>query len=87
MAGNGADSGAKNATSDARRAEVSSERQAITNEFLSSASQLLLLLEGQLNTLREADRPDVEPIIDACERAVDEVRGQLGLLRTAAGDR
>jgi hypothetical protein len=87
MAGNGPDSGSKNAAPDAPGAEVGSERQAITNEFLSSASQLLLLLEGQLDALRRADRPDVEPIIDACERAVDEVRGQLGLLRTAAGDR
>jgi len=81
MAGNGSNSGELSTAPSAAASAVTAEQRAFTAEFLNSASQLLMFLEAQLDALRQTDRPDVEPIIDACDGAVHDVRIHLRSMR------
>jgi hypothetical protein len=81
MAGNCSDSGEPKAVTGVAAPTMTAERRAFTVDFLNSASQLLMFLEAQLDELRQADRPDVEPIIDACDGAVHDVRIHLRSMR------
>jgi hypothetical protein len=83
MARDGSNAGELNAAPGAAAPAVTAEQRAFTADFLNSASQLLMFLEAQLDALRQADRPDVAPIIDACDGAVHDVRIHLRSMRNS----
>lgn len=65
------------------RLTASDERRRIARDLHDSSSQLLIVLQSKLDQLKHLDHPEAPPIVDECERVLEEIRVQIKALEHA----